>query len=450
MKIIVEQNAKEEVHELTNLNIRCQDIMRTFILDVDFSQVLNMSWNIHTAGLDFLILCACVYAIDKIVPRSSMPDLWTRDLRICIPVRDTERWRAASEALGESISFLTGDRWSFEFTQAEYDFASRRRNRRKRARGFPKSPVVSLLSGGLDSFIAAINLLNEHRDSRILFVSHYDGHVSGPASDQDSVRRFLSAKYLNRVSHLQVRTGVNVEDDGEGKYKFETSFRGRSLIFLGLAVYAALKIGTDVPIIVPENGPISLNMPLNPSRRGACSTRTVHPFFISSMAQVLSSVGITNPISNPYVLKTKGEMVKECAAPSLLAEAYTMTNSCGKAGRKTHWQNRTARACGACVPCLLRRAALHVASLDNETFGNDAFTGDPSNFADLHALLGLIRENPTESQIQKKLIANGRLKMDELADFAQVVRRMLDEVAAWLAAKGSPKARSLSGVSESR
>lgn len=446
MEIIVEQNTEEDVHELTGLNIRCRGIARTFILDIDFSSILNMSWNIHAAGLDFLIICASVYAIDKIVPRSSTPDLWTRDLEVSIPVRDSERWEAASEALAESVSFLTGDRWAFEFTQAEHGFARRRRNRRKRAKGFPKSPVVSLLSGGLDSFIAAINLLNEHRDSKIHFVSHYDGHVSGPASDQEAVRRFLSTKYLNRVSHLQVRTGVKVEDDGEGKYNFETSFRSRSFIFLGLAVYSALKISPDTPIIVPENGPISLNMPLNPSRRGACSTRTVHPFFLSSMGQVLSSIGISNPISNPYVLKTKGEMVKECAVPSLLTEAYAMTNSCGKAGRKQYWQNKTARACGACLPCLLRRAALHSAGLDNETFGNNAFSGDPANFADLHALLGLVRENPTERQIQKTLIANGRLKMDELVDFAQVVCRMVNEVAEWVAAKGSPKARSLASV----
>ena len=39
--------------------------------------------------------------------------------------------------------------------------------------------------------------------------------------------------------------------------KFETSFRSRSLIFLGLAVYPALKVGDAVPILIPENGPIS-------------------------------------------------------------------------------------------------------------------------------------------------------------------------------------------------
>ena len=64
------------------------------------------------------------------------------------------------------------------------------------------------------------------------------------------------------------------------------------------------------------------------------------------------------------------------------------TNSCGKAGRKQHWVNKKARACGVCVPCLLRRAALHTAGIDNGVYGNEAFSGDPVKYADLHALTG--------------------------------------------------------------
>src|SRR5262249_25652186 len=146
---------------------------------------------------------------------------------------------------------------------------------------------------------------------------------------------------------------------GKSKYKFETTFRSRSLVFLGLAVYAASKVGVDVPVLIPENGPIALNVPLNPSRRGSCSTRTVHPQFLSMLGEALRGAGLGNPIRNPYEFKTKGEMVNECRAPELLEQIYTKSNSCGKAGRKTHWQNRKARACGGCIPRLFRRASLH-------------------------------------------------------------------------------------------
>jgi 7-cyano-7-deazaguanine synthase in queuosine biosynthesis len=443
MKITVEQDQAEVLHELSLLKIRCEGIDRVFHLDLDYSAVIDVSWQPHVLGLDFLVICACVYAVDKIVPRNKTPDLWTRTLEVSIPVRNRDVWEATSGALAEAISFLTGDSWSFEFTDAPKLFSQRRSNRRVHAPGFPKSPVVSLFSGGLDSFIGAINLLNEHPESRLLFVSHYDRHVSGPAKDQNNLRSLLSLKYGQRIRHFQIRSGVLPET---GKYKFETSFRSRSLIFLGLAVYAALKVGDAVPILIPENGPISVNMPLNPSRRGACSTRTVHPFFISSINNVLQQAGIPHVVENPYRFKTKGEMVKECVGQDAMKLGIPSTNSCGKAGRKQHWANKKARACGVCVPCLLRRAALHKTGLDNGVYGNEAFKGDPANYPDLHALMGLIYAKPSISEIKKSLMANGRISFSELSAHAEVVQRMIQEVTAWVAAKGSAKLCKLAGV----
>src|SRR5439155_7870317 len=173
------------------------------------------------------------------------------------------------------ISFLTGDVWKLTFRQAERQFQQRRKNRRKSPVGFPTTPVISLLSGGLDSFVGALNLLKKYPDQRLLFVSHYDRHVTGPASDQDRIRSFLAGKFVGRINQLQVRIGVVEADEDDieqsGKHDFERSFRSRSLFFLGLGVYAAARVGDDVPIIIPENGPVALNLPLNPSRRGSCS-----------------------------------------------------------------------------------------------------------------------------------------------------------------------------------
>lgn len=243
-----------------------------------------------------------------------------------------------------------------------------------------------------------------------------------------------------------MRAGVRAEESGEGKYKFETSFRSRSLIFLGLAVYAALKVGNAVPILIPENGPISVNMPLNPSRRGACSTRTVHPFFVSSINAILNKAGIPHVVQNPYYFKTKGEMVKECLGQEVLKLGIPQTNSCGKAGRKQHWANKKARACGVCVPCLLRRAALNASGLDSDVYGNDPFSGDPAAYTDLHALLGLIFAKPNAYEIKKRLMANGKIPLSELSAHAEVVQRMIQEVSAWVAEKGSRKACKLAGV----
>jgi hypothetical protein len=116
MKITVEQDGNEDFHELSLLRIRCDGIERAFCLDLKFSAVLDLSWNVHVLGLDFLVICASVYAVDKIVPRDSSPDRWTRTLDVSIPVRNRDTWVAAADALAEAVSFLTGDSWSFEFT----------------------------------------------------------------------------------------------------------------------------------------------------------------------------------------------------------------------------------------------------------------------------------------------------------------------------------------------
>ena len=99
-----------------------------------------------------------------------------------------------------------------------------------------------------------------------------------------------------------------------------------------------------------------------------------------------------------------------------------------------------------CVPCLLRRAALHTAGLDEEVYGNEAFSGDPANYADLHALMGLVYGKPSQYEIKKRLMANGRISLSELSAHADVVQRMIQEVTTWVAAKGSAKVCKLAGV----
>ena len=179
-------------------------------------------------------------------------------------------------------------------------------------------------------------------------------------------------------------------------------------------------------------------MPLNPSRRGSCSTRTVHPHFLASLQEVLAAAGVKHAITNPYELKTKGELLADCRKQDLLKSAYRLTNSCGKAGRRTHWQNRKARACGACVPCLFRRASLHVIGCDDEVFGYDVLASLPEEHPDYHALIGLIRRKPTRKDIARELLANGRLPLPKLDLYVGVVERMIGEVGRWLSARASP------------
>jgi len=450
MKITARQIANSSNHEFLTTQLCLEGVERTFFLDINFSEFLDRSRKIETLALDFLFIAAVVYASDKLVSRQTAEDHWGRTIELSVPLQNPEPWQVARESLEDAVSFLTGDSWYFEFTQAGHRFQAVRTNRRRRPRGYPAAPVVTLLSGGLDSFIGAIDALAGNDRQRLLFVSHYDGDLSGPGSDQQNLRILLDSKFPGRISHVQVRVGVNKDKEEEnelGKYKFESSFRSRSLIFLGLGLYAARMIGPDTPVAIPENGPIALNLPLTSSRRGACSTRTVHPNFLSLLRKALGEAGIENPISNPYTLKTKGEMVKECAARDVLLAGSAKTTSCGKSGRKTYWEVKVgAKNCGTCVPCLFRRASLHAIGADDETYGNNVFTAPPQKYPDFHALLGVIRSNPTTKEIARQLIANGRLPISDLDNYAAVVRRMLDEVTVWIREKGSKEARQLGGI----
>src|SRR5258708_32543848 len=89
----------------------------------------------------------------------------------------------------------------------------------------------------------------------------------------------------------------------------EKTQRGRSFLFLALAALAASGIDGQPTIYVPENGLISLNVPLDPLRVGAWSTRTTHPFYMARWQKLLLGLGIGGSFGKPYRLKTKGGVV---------------------------------------------------------------------------------------------------------------------------------------------
>ena len=71
----------------------------------------------------------------------------------------------------------------------------------------------------------------------------------------------------------------------------ENTSRGRSLLFLCAALSIAGILGRNVPVYIPENGFIGLNIPLTGGRKGTCSTRTTHPYFLRQFNDVFKQVG---------------------------------------------------------------------------------------------------------------------------------------------------------------
>jgi len=409
------------------------------VLDVNATALLKVSRVVPDLAQDFLCIASCIYAVDKAVPRNRADDKWTRYLAIEIPVEHNDIWTRVAGELSDCIGFLTGDNWEISFRHGEKRLiqkkSRKRRARCKRATG----KAVCLFSGGLDSFIGAVNWLTENPTEKLLLVGHYDGDVSGPGSDQKALRVILQQVFPDRHELAQTRIGLSSGG-------VDTNFRSRSLLFISLGCYFAELLGEGVPVLIPENGPIALNFPLTSARRGSCSTRTVHPQFLTGLNQILERVGMRNPVLNPYELKTKGEMVAECRDPTLLVNAYALTRSCSKFGRKSHWINKHGLSgkaplgCGICIPCLFRRAALHVRGLDAEVYGYPIesitdLSGDAR--ADLLALVAFLRRNDSDRKIEAGLLGNGLLPIDRLSDYVDLVKRMRSEVLTWLRANGS-------------
>lgn len=305
-------------------------------------------------GFDILILAALMYAADTRLSRATeSQDMWTREIRLVVPVSDQGRWAAATPLLKVTLNFLTGDRWSFTFRERPRDFIRITPARPHRLFGTITFDGISLFSGGLDSLIGAIDILEQGHSP--LLVSHAG---EGAVSDaQNFCFKKLQAHYRDR-HFKRLRTWMNFPTTLVRGVAKENTTRGRSFLFFALAVFAGTGFEGPFTVSVPENGLIALNVPLDPLRLGSLSTRTTHPFYVARWNELLEILGIDGRLSNPYWDKTKGEMVAACENPEALARLVRSSLSCSSP-TKGRWLGHSVEHCGYCVPCLIRRAALN-------------------------------------------------------------------------------------------
>jgi hypothetical protein len=306
-------------------------------------------------AIDLALLATSLTAADTRISRQvAAQDHWTREIDLHIPVSNPELWISRQELLSRRLQFLTGDRWQVFF------------RRRPRGTGDLATPTeelplispdsVCLFSGGLDSFIGAIDLLREGRMP--LFVSHYWDSMT--SSHQSFCMEHMISHFApTRLSHLRARVGFNHATINSSA--IEDTLRGRSFLFFALAVVAASAMEGETIIHVPENGLISLNVPLDPLRVGALSTRTTHPYYMARFNDLLAALGLNGRLANAYRHKTKGQMVAECRDPAFLRQHAKHTMSCSGPAKYRFHRDKSMRKlqhCGHCVPCLIRRASL--------------------------------------------------------------------------------------------
>lgn len=317
--------------------------------------------DIQRAGLrpsekiwDFNTIALSVASADNSLTRKDSADGWTRQIDLTVHLCNPSVWEPAKQEFEKTLRFLTGDFWSLTFKDegVSLPIQPNREFNLFESTDFDED-CVCLLSGGVDSLAGAIDLVNEGHCP--IFVSQV---VRGDADTQ----RTYAERIHPESHHFQWNHNIHLPDD-----ESEGSTRGRSIIFFAFAALAASAIetqsGSPADIYVPENGFISLNIPLNSGRMGSFSTKTTHPVYLKGIQNLWNKVGISLNLIMPYQFKTKGEVLAECKNQQLLKELVFQSVSCGK------YRVYKMQHCGRCVPCLVRRAAFQRWGEVDQTLG---------------------------------------------------------------------------------
>lgn len=377
-----------------------------------------------TVAVDFLRVAGAVFCADKLTVR---PGTWARSLRLDVAVGELDLWSSATPLLLDALSFLSGDFWDVR------PFASNEPTEGGSPAGEPVD-AVCLFSGGLDSFAGAVELLAE--GMRVCLVSHYEG---GQAPERQTllVRRLVTTYGRDSIVHrrlfLRPAPHSTLQERPLPEAR-ETSTRTRSVLFFAAGLVVAAGYGSDVPLVVPENGFIGINVPLTEARSGSLSTRTTHPHFMARLRQCVGELGLTNPVINPFRVMTKGELLAASRDTATLYKHAPETLSCAHP-EAPRFAKRAQGNCGYCFPCLVRRAALHHVGLDNGAhYAFDALNEPAAMAGERGADLRAILRSLNRSARPIDVLRNGPVLPADLPEFARVYASGRAELLAWLRA----------------
>lgn len=428
--------------------------------DVDLKFNFDDLWRIgrdtSSVAFDFLVFAMSVYNADRAVSRAKYSEEgWKRNIHLRVPVVNVAAMERGLESFRSAVDFLTGDAWYFEFVQATpYNFALPR----IQFENLQDYDRVLLFSGGLDSLIGFIDGCTQlPAGKKVLLVSHAELGKEG--KDQTRILRRCNHNGLFNDQYDRAFISAGLKLHRGNTLETEATFRARSILFFAAGIYCARAISPNMPLIIPENGTISLNIPLDKGRRSACSTRTTHPVFLRRLQTALNAIGIQNTLENPYQLKSKKDMVDDCCRDEERKRALVIlcpeSCSCAKRSHKRYWVRRNVLHCGVCLPCLYRRVSLSgVEELRNEQYGLDVFTSaeiqitrsDIKRNRDFKSLLYFLRNRCRREIVETELIANGITSKAEVDAYTEFVLHSYDQIKDWLRTNASADIRQRAGI----
>lgn len=375
-------------------------------------------------SIDLMIVSEFVYYCDRLFLRESAVDGWKREISLEIPLLNDEIFIENTELLQNLLNFLTGDNWTLSFCSRELtDWEERIRLKcvEKSSEDFQD---ICMFSGGLDSYIGAIDLLEEGENP--IFVSHYGGS-KGTLPYQVSLKEKLMNVYP-RLETNQFFQFYIAPQNGR-----EDTTRSRSFLFFSHAIVVANSVNAK-RLIVPENGFISINVPLTFARSGSSSTRTTHPYYFKLFQELLLNLGLNIEIFNPFKFLTKGQMVQNCRNQKLIRETVEDTMSCSKPDY-ARWKGYSEPIhCGFCIPCTIRRASIFAGEIDDKTPYLTTNYSTPEANSNLNAFRLSIAQNMTKDP--EFIIQRNGIIPDNFKSYASIYKNGLIELNTFLKSIG--------------
>ena len=310
---------------------------------------------------DLILLASSVFASDLANQRGEREE-YTRDFYLEIPVVNIIEFLKIKSELESLLYLLSNDNWEINFIQKSGNIEVKK--------VWPKNNGSTLLfSGGLDSFAASVDLLENNND--LVLISHIT-HNQTIRNSQENLFKTLKEKHLTLKRYAFLISGRNNEifpfpTDSDR----EETQRTRSFLFLTLAAIVSRREGYNRILFIAENGQLAIHLPLNAARIGAFSTHTAHPEALFNIQNILSQILNYNiKIENPFLYKTKAETIKNAMVKyeSLIPKTLSCWRGSRVKGDKIH--------CGVCVPCLIRRIAIEANGKSILEYDRDIFIED--------------------------------------------------------------------------
>ena len=304
---------------------------------------------------DLTDLAAAVHIADRLSKnQKDMP----RRMLIRLPIRQSDILDQPfiHHKLQKLLYWFTEDEWSFEFLPYTKDGRS---SELRQCLPLPQSTAspkhVVLWSGGLDAFAGLYQCLKT--EPIICYTLFGTGGNDMIAHAQRRAAAAIEQVFPRRTKLVQLPLRLSESRTVQKS----SSARSRGFVFMLLGAVCAYQEGQST-LYVYENGVGAINLPYRASEVGLDHSRSVHPLSLFYMGEFLSSV-LGEPFSfqNPFLFQTKAQMCREPLFTDAAEAVFTSTISCDSRHRKRPIQ------CGYCSSCLLRRQAIAVQGIVDET-----------------------------------------------------------------------------------